>query len=94
MVSVDLLASVNHLLNWLAPAFFMALGMVSCARIFKMNQGAVLGYKAQIAINFAVGCLALLAGLWWLGRDGKMATYALLVLSSALCQWVLSKAWR
>lgn len=91
---MDLLASINHLLNGLAPAFFMALGMVICAQIFKLNKAEAFGYKAQIAINFIVGSLVLLGGLWWFGRDGKMLTYALLALSSAFCQWVLSKAWR
>jgi hypothetical protein len=41
-----------------------------------------------------VGALVLLAGLWWFGRDAKMATYTALVLVMALCQWVLSRGWR
>lgn len=87
-------ASVNHLLNFAAPAFFLAAGMVLCARIFKLNSALTLSWKAQVAINFIVGCAVLAAGLWWFGRDGKMATYGALALSSALCQWVLSGGWR
>lgn len=87
-------ASVNHLLNFAAPAFFLAVGMVLCARVFKLNQASDLSWIAQAAINFIVGCGVLGIGLWWFGRDGKMASYAALVLSSALCQWVLSRGWR
>jgi hypothetical protein len=87
-------ASTNHLLNFAAPAFFLAVGMVLYARVFRLNQASGFSWKAQIAINFIVGCAVLAAGMWWFGRDGKMASYAALVLSSALCQWVLSRGWR
>lgn len=88
------IASVNHLLNFAAPAFFLALGMLLCARIIGLKQPLPIAWYWQVAINFIVGCAVLLLGLWWLGRDGKMATYTLLILSSALCQWVLSRGWR
>lgn len=87
-------ASVNHLLNFAAPAFFLAAGMALYARLYKVNQAAALSWKAQVAINSIVGCAVLAVGMWWFGRDGKMASYAALVLSSALCQWVLSRGWR
>jgi hypothetical protein len=32
--------------------------------------------------------------MWWWGVDGKMATYAALVLVIATCQWLFSGAWR
>jgi hypothetical protein len=38
--------------------------------------------------------LALLAGLLVYGRDGKMATYALMVMVCASSQWFAAKAWR
>jgi len=41
-----------------------------------------------------VGCAVLVAGLIVLGRDGKMLTYAALVLGCATCQWVLVRGWR
>ena len=36
----------------------------------------------------------LLAGLWLLGRDGKVLTYAALVLATASCQWLLQRGWK
>jgi len=38
--------------------------------------------------------LALACGLWFFGNDGKMATYAAMVMLVASCQWVGVKAWR
>ena len=91
---MGLVASVNHFLNFIAPAFFMALGLALCARIFKQNKAEACSFIMQVAINFILGCVILLAGLWLFSRDGKMATYAALVGLSALCQWVLSRGWR
>lgn len=91
---MGLIASVNHLLNFVAPAFFMALGLALCARIFKQKKPGAQSFIAQVAINFILGSLVLLAGLWLFSRDGKMASYAALVGLSALCQWVLSRGWR
>ena len=93
-VFMDLAQALNHLLNFVAPAFVLALGLVLCARFLGMKTPLVQAWWAQAAITFAVGCLALLAGLWFFGNDGKMASYAALVLASALCQWVLVRGWR
>ena len=91
---MDIVASVNHLLNFVAPAFFLALGLAISARIFQQNKAGAQSFIAQVAINFILGSLVLLAGLWLFSRDGKMASYASLVLVSAFCQWVLSRNWR
>ena len=48
----------------------------------------------QAAINFVAGLVALGAGLWYFGVDGKMASYAGLVLAVASCQWLCARAWR
>ena len=37
---------------------------------------------------------ALAAGLWYFGVDGKMATYAALVVAIASCQWLSGRAWK
>ena len=91
---MGLIASVNHLLNFVAPAFFMALGLALCARIFKQKKPGAQSFIAQVAINFILGVAVLLASLWLFSRDGKMLGYAALVCTSACCQWVLSRAWR
>ena len=51
-------------------------------------------WLSQTAINSVAGLLALLLGLWFFGRDGKMASYAALVLACASSQWFAAKAWR
>lgn len=91
---MDLVASVNHLLNFVAPAFFLALGLAVCARLFKQNKAGAQSFIVQVAINFILGAAVLLASLWLFSRDGKMLGYAALVCTSACCQWVLSRAWR
>ncbi|MGJ7464962.1 hypothetical protein [Comamonas thiooxydans] len=94
IVAMDFVASVNHLLNFLAPAFFLALGLAICARFLKQNKAGAQSFIAQVAINFILGVAVLLLSLWLFSRDGKMLAYAALVCTSACCQWVLSRAWR
>lgn len=91
---MDFVASVNHLLNFVAPAFFLALGLAVCARLFKQNKSGSQSFIAQVAINLILGVAVLLLSLWLFSRDGKMLGYAALVCTSACCQWVLSRAWR
>ncbi len=88
------LDTLNHLLNFAAPAATMAVLMVLGGRMLEVKSGAGRSAWTQAAIQFAVGCAVLLAGLVVLGRDGKMFTYAALVLACATCQWVLAKGWR
>ena len=38
--------------------------------------------------------LVLVAGLVFFGHDGKMLTYAAMVVVAATCQWVLLGAWK
>lgn len=85
---------LNHVLNFAAPALALAVLLVLGGRLFAKKGSAVLSWWAQAAINSIVGCAALAAGLAWLGRDGKMLTYAALVVACASCQWVMLRAWR
>ena len=91
---MGLAAALNHLLNLVAPAAALALLLPLCARVFWSKTAEMPVWIAQAAINFIVGCAVLLAGVWWDGRDGKMITYAALVLACASCQWVLLRGWR
>ncbi|MCW5649725.1 MAG: hypothetical protein KIS62_08270 [Ramlibacter sp.] len=83
-----------HLLNFLAPALFVALVLTLLARLFMKNKAVALAWYAQAAINFVVGVAALGAGLAFFGRDGKMATYAALVVACAASQWAAGRHWR
>ena len=48
-------------------------------------------FRSRAAIIFIVNMFVLIAGLVLFGNDGKMATYAALVLAAATCQWVMSR---
>lgn len=88
----------NHLLNFIAPAASVALLLVLLSRLsfglFKSKQALAQVWWAQAAIIFIVGLAILATGLLAFGRDGKMMTYAALVLGSAVCQWVLVRGWK
>lgn len=83
-----------HLMSFAAPALFLALLLVLLGRIMVPNKPSALMAWVQAAINFIAGLAVLAAGLWYFGRDGKMATYAALVVVMGTSQWLLSKAWR
>ena len=85
---------LNHTLNFLAPAAALALLLVLCGRFFGAKGGAALSRWRQFAVVFGVGLVVLAGGLVVWGRDGKMLTYAALVVGCATTQWVLLRAWR
>ncbi|TAG33263.1 MAG: hypothetical protein EAZ34_08005 [Polaromonas sp.] len=83
----------NHLLNLVAPALFVALGLALATRLmgqfFRSKRPPAQSLYAQVAIIFVVNVLTLVVGLVVFGNDGKMLTYAALVLGAALCQTLL-----
>jgi ABC-type nickel/cobalt efflux system permease component RcnA len=83
-----------HLLSFAAPALCMALLLPVAARFLMPKQAAARSYRTQAAINCIAGVLVLGAGLWYFGRDGKMATYAALAVVMATAQWLSLRAWR
>jgi len=89
---------INQLFNFVAPAAWVALLVVLLARIFSgfLRSKRPLAHTlwAQAAINFIADILLLLTGLVLFGRDGKMASYALLAVGAASCQWVLLRGWK
>ena len=85
---------LNHLLNFFAPALWVALLVTLLARFFMKKQALAGGFIRFAAINFFVGCLVLVAGLLFFGRDGKMNTYAAMTLLCATSQWILQRGWR
>jgi len=83
-----------HLLNFVAPALFTGVVLALAARFVLRGKSAKLPLYAQAAINSIAGVAVLAGGLWYFGRDGKMATYAVLVLVCALSQWLSGRHWR
>ena len=92
------LDALIHLLNFAAPALALALALPLLARLVNRfldeRRAASLGWLAQAAINFVAGLAVLAAGLWFFGRDGKMTTYAALMLVLASTQWGMGRGWR
>lgn len=88
----------NHLFNFIAPAAAVALLLVLFtsffARFSKHKRAAAPGFWTQLAIIFVANLAVLAAGLVVFGSDGRMVTYAALVLVAALCQWLLRRYWK
>jgi hypothetical protein len=91
---MTLLAILDHVLNFGAPALAMALLMPLGARFLIKRRGIPFPWWAQFAANFVVGVCMLAGSFWIFGRDGKMQAYAALVLAVATSQWLLSRGWR
>lgn len=85
----------KHLLSFAAPAFAVALLLALGARlVLPKAKGGGGSWWTSLAINFVAGVGVLVAGLWVFGRDGKMATYAALVVVMATLQWIMGRGWR
>lgn len=85
---------LNHLLNFAAPAAWMAVVMSLVARLVRGKAPAARSLSGQMLVNFVV-CLGTLGlGLWFFGRDGKMVTYLAMAVLCASSQWVMARGWR
>ena len=77
---MGLLDTLNHLFSFLAPALAVAIVLALLGPLLMRKRHGAPALLAQTAINFVAGAVALLAGLWFFGNDGKMATYAAMLL--------------
>ncbi len=91
---MGLLDSLLHLLGFAAPALALGLLVPLASRFLLPQRHIVTGFWGQAAIGTLCGVAALAAGLWFFGRDGKMATYGALVAVVSGVQWLLVRAWR
>ena len=88
------LDQIYHLANFLAPAFAVGVALALVGPLFIKNSSVAPVFTAQAAINFVAGAAALGLGLWFFGRDGKMASYAVLLVVAATSQWAGGRSWR
>jgi uncharacterized membrane protein len=86
--------TVWHAVGFMLPAVFMALFLPCTKVIFKPKQPLAPVFIIQSAIIFIACLLTLFAGLFIAGRDGRMLTYAAMVLVAATTQWILNGGWR
>jgi len=92
-MSVAHLLSLS-LLNFVAPALFLALALALAARWMLPRDAGAPGLWVQVGLNAVAGVAVLAIGLWVFGRDGRMASYVALVGVGASAQWALSRSWK
>jgi hypothetical protein len=85
---------IFHLANFVTPALVVAILLALAGPLIIKKSPVALGFVAQAAINMIVGGVVLWLGLWILGADGKMTTYAVLLVALATGQWLGSRGWR
>lgn len=85
------LALLNHAINFLAPALWLAFWMPLVSRMFMKKKALAHTFIQQFAIYFAALSVLLVVGLEVFGRDGKMLTYLGLALVCATVQWWLHR---
>lgn len=88
------LDQLYHLANFLAPALAVGLLLALAGPFVSKKSPEALGFLAQTAINCIAGAVALGLGLWFFGRDGKMASYCALLVFAASSQWAGGRSWR
>ncbi len=78
---MSFLDALYHLINFVLPAVFVGGALALFGR--RYSKGTI--HKNWL-INSVIGIVALIAGLILFGMDGKMLSYALLVVASSLSQ--------
>lgn len=91
MPTIDFL---NHLLGFIAPALFVGVVLAAGARVVWRKRAHLLPWYQMAAVNTLLGIVVLALGLVLGGQDGRMATYAMLVVALASCQWLMSGGWQ
>ncbi|MCE4552959.1 hypothetical protein [Pelomonas cellulosilytica] len=76
-----------HIANLFAPAWGLAALLAVAIKAVWRREAKPLGWRRLWLWGAAGGTAATLMALVLLGRDGRMAGYALLVLGVALPQW-------
>lgn len=87
------LDALKHLFSFLAPAAAVALVLAVAGPFLMPKRAGAQVFIAQVAMNFIAGAVALSAGLWYFGNDGKMATYGLMLVLCSAAQ-ASSGVWR
>lgn len=86
---MSFLAFTGHLLNFVAPAAVLALLLWGLPRLWPRSRKSRWVARRELLVLFGLGVAVLLAGLIVFGRDGKMLSYAALVLAQGTLVWWL-----
>jgi hypothetical protein len=76
-----------HLLGLLLPAIGTGLLAAALAKLLWRAELQRIGWLRLARWPVAAGAAALLAGLLFFGRDGRMASYGLMLLAGAAALW-------
>ena len=85
------LDQIIHLINFCAPALAVGIVLAVVGPWLMKKSPVALGFIGQAAINCVAGVLALGLGMWFFGNDGKMASYAAMVVVTASTQWIFAR---
>lgn len=78
-----------HLVNLFLPALGLGALAAAGAKLLWRRELAAVRWQRLAGPAAAAGCAVVLLGLMLWGRDGKMATYAAMVLACAITLWWL-----
>ncbi len=81
------LDALGHLLNLFMPAAMLAGLSAGLVKVLWRRELKTLTWWRLTAPAAAAGAAVTLAGLVWTGHDGRMTTYAAMVLACALALW-------
>jgi hypothetical protein len=84
---MGILDGVWHLLNFFGPAWGMAIAAASLAKLFWWRELNGVAWTRLAGWAAGAASLAVVAGLVWTGRDGKVLTYGAMVLACAAALW-------
>lgn len=81
------LDALLHLVNFFGPAIGVGLIAAGLCKLLWWKALRPVGFVRLALWAMAAGVIALIGGLVLFGRDGKMATYFLLMAAAALALW-------
>ena len=79
--------AVWHVLDFVAPAFVIGTLSAGLAKVAFRREMRNVAWHVLSAWAVTASLVALVAGAFWQGRDGTMATYAAMVLACATALW-------
>ena len=88
------LDQILHLINFCAPALAVGFVLAVLSPLIVGKSSSAPGIIGRAAINCVAGVLALGLGLWFFGNDGKMVSYAAMVVAGATGAWLGARGWR
>jgi hypothetical protein len=88
---MDGLSLIVHVFNFLAPAVAVSAWITLISPLIWRGSQPWKAWKSRFVLNSFAGILMLILGLIWTGQDGKMISYAAMVLACATSQWLLTR---